>query len=173
MPVTFRGDFSKLRRWADKADQAKELMETISKNLADESISLVRDGMNRGVDPYGKRYEPLVLRSGQPLKRTGGMFAAWHRASATAGSFRISNAKNYAGFHQHGTGIYGPKKTPITAKNGGSLRIPLPGGGVMFRKSVAGSPQRMMVPRKRLPGAWRDAYRETVNEIFLSHFRSR
>lgn len=173
MSIKFTGDFKKLKHWEDLTERAPELMATISKNLADESISLARDSMNRGVDPYGKRYPPLVLRSGQPLKKTGGMMAAWNRQHANRGSFKISNAKNYSGFHQQGTGIYGPRKQRIEPKTAKALRVPTPGGAAFF-SSVKGTPKRRMVPdRGVLPRAWKLAYQKTTNEIFLSHFSSR
>src|SRR5690606_230715 len=127
MAVSFKGDFAKLKTWADKMDTAADLMPVVSKTLADDTISLIRDGMNRGVDPYGNPYKPLVLRSGQPLKRTGGMFASWNRRGATASKFRVANGKNYAGYHQSGTGIHGPKKSPIVPKTAKALRIPVQG----------------------------------------------
>lgn len=173
MSATFKGDFKKLEAWANLTEGAPKVLPVISKNLAEESISLIRDGMNRGIDPYGRKYKKLVLRRGQPLKRTGGMFAAWNRQRASAKGFKVSNAKEYSAYHQEGTGIYGPRGEPITPTRAKALAIPMPGGGTMFRRSVKGTPKRMMVPNGRLPKRWKKAYRETVNEVFSSHFRSR
>lgn len=173
MAVKFRGDFQKLKHWEELAKDAPGLLPVVSENLADETISLVRDGMNRGVDPYGRGYAPLKFRAGQPLQKTGGMLAAWNRQHANRTSFKISNAKNYSGYHQHGTGIYGKNGAPITPKSKKSLRVPT-GGGDLFFRSVKGTPKRMMVPDRRgIPGHWKRSYQAVVNEIFLSHFRSR
>lgn len=50
--------------------------------------------------------------------------------------------EGYALAVHEGTGIFGPKKRRIRPVNAKALMIPLPGGGVVFRKSVKGMPGR-------------------------------
>lgn len=171
MAVSFKGDFAKLKKWEKKLKETPRLMNVIAKNLAEETISLVKDGMARGVDPYGKPYAPLALRSGQPLRKSGAMKSSWFRKNVTASGFQVENARGYSIFHQKGTGVYGPRKSPIRPKKAKALRVPQSGGDRFFR-SVKGTPKRKMVPDRGIPKRWRAAYRETINEIFVSHFRS-
>lgn len=48
-------------------------------------------------------------------------------------------------------------------------------GSMQFRRSVAGSPQRLIFPIKRrgLPPAWVQAYKETTTEFLKSHLRGK
>jgi hypothetical protein len=172
MSVSFKGDFATLKRWERKLQKTPQLLPVISKNLAEETISLVQEGMARGVDPYGKRYAPLKIRSGQPLRNTGAMKSSWFHKNVSSTGFSVENARAYAIFHQEGTGIYGKSKRRIKAKNGKALRVPAAGGAMFFR-SVKGTPRRMMVPDHGIPKRWRTAYVATTNEIFVSHFRSK
>lgn len=169
MPVGITGDFKKLKRWEDKLKRSPELARKVNANLAEETISLVQEGMARGVDPYGKPYAPLVIRKGQPLRKTGQMKSSWNR-KVGKGGFEVRNAKSYSIFHQEGTGIYGFKKRRIVPRRKKALRIPA-GGGAIYAKSVAGTPKRRMLPDRGLPKRWRRAYIETINEVFISHFR--
>src|SRR5690606_2875877 len=108
----------------------------LTKQLAEEAIDLVRDGIAQKRDPYGKRYAPLKLRSGQPLRDTGRM-QQWYRKSSGAHGFVIASPASYAIYHQTGTGIHGPKRRPIKPVKAKALRIPAPGGAI-FRTSVKG-----------------------------------
>lgn len=171
MPRTgLTGDFAKLKLIQKKIETTPALVKVINANLADEAISLIKEGIDAGIDPYGKPYKrPLALRSGHPLKDTGGLKASWFRKLSSTG-FRVESAKDYTIYHQLGTGIHGPKRKRIVAKNGKALKIPMRGGKPMFRKSVAGTPQRKMIPDRGLPAKWRRAFVDTSTEILVDHF---
>ena len=171
MQLKFSGDFSDLNRFRQQLEQAPEILTVVSKNLAEEAIELVREGIAEGHDPYGKKYAPLVLRDGNPLEDTGRL-KVWHRVTATRQQFAIASTVDYAKYHQEGTGIYGPKKRRIKPLKARALRIPVRGGSPLFRRSVEGTPQRMMVPRPGdLPSSWRSRFIDTAHEVLTEHFK--
>ena len=168
--IKFAGDFQELDRFAGKlaAAGAGGPLRTIGEQLAEEAISLIRDGFQQSADPYGKAWAPLVIRAGRPLQDSGGLKASWHRTEADAGGFTVESGKQYAIYHQGGTGIYGPRKTRIKPVKARALRIP----GVGFFRSVAGTPKRLMVPEAgRLPPRWRKQFVETALEVLSEIFR--
>lgn len=173
MKASFRGDAHVLKGWANKAQRfSSDALEFVSLQLADEAVNLVRGGITDGEDPYGKRYKPLVLRKGQPLRRHGALQSGWHRKAFGRDGFTIASSTpgNYAIYHQLGTGIYGPKRRPIKPVKAKALSIPTP-GGTMFRRSVKGTPKRRMVPsRGPLPAKWRRAFTETIHEALTAYF---
>lgn len=169
--IKFTGDFAVLDEWIDQLRAAQGSMRVISANLAEETIELIREGFETSTDPYGKPWAALQLRAGRPLEDTGGLKASWHRRFVTDEGFVVQSGKEYARYHQAGTGIYGPRKQPIVPKQAKALRIPGP-LGVMFRASVDGSPPRKMVPDKgELPSKWRDRYVEVAQEVMTELFR--
>lgn len=168
--IKFTGDFKALSRFAVKlADAGTDgPLRTINEQLAEETIALIRDGFERSADPYGKPWAPLVIRAGRPLQDSGGLKASWHRSETSADGFTVQSGKDYAVYHQGGTGIYGPRKRRIVPIRAKALRIP----GVGFRKSVAGSPKRRMVPDAgRIPPRWRKQFVETAFEVLSEIFK--
>lgn len=169
MKVKFSGDFAALKRFQKKVEQAPKAMLTVNQQLAEETIELIREGFDKSEDPYGSAWEPLVLRDGLPLQDTGGMKAAWFRQSATMRGFSVANAKSYSGYHQGGTGIYGPRHQRIVPIKAKVLKLGKTG---RVARSVRGTPKRRMVPeRGRLPKAWRDRYVDTAQEVLTELFR--
>jgi phage gpG-like protein len=166
--IEFSGDFAALNRFRRKVQKAPEVLGTVNEQLAEEAIELVRDGFEQSSDPYGKRWAPLKLRAGRPLEDSGGLKAGWHRRFANRSGFGIANAKEYAAIHQGGSGIHGPKKRRIVAKRAKALKLP----GPIFRKSVAGTVPRKMVPEPgRLPSRWRERFVDTSQEVLTELFR--
>lgn len=169
--VKFTGDFAELDTWIAQLAAAQGSTRIVSANLAEETIELIREGFETSTDPYGKPWEPLKLRSGQPLRDKGGLQTSWHRRFVTAQGFVVESGKAYARYHQEGTGIYGPKKRRIVPTEARALRIPTATGPIL-RSSVKGSPQRRMVPDKGdIPSKWRERYIETANEVMAELFR--
>lgn len=170
MTIKFTGDFQKLDHFADQLAAAAVTTRVISMAMAEETISLIRDGFEKSEDPYGKRWEPLVIRVGRPLNDTGGLKASWHRSDVTVDGFTVRSGKAVAKFHQGGTGVYGPRKARIVPVRAKALMVP----GLGPVASVAGSPKRRMVPnRGRLPRKWRDAYVEAAQEVLTELFEGK
>lgn len=174
--LKFSGDFAALRDFEEKIRRSPASLRRISVQLAEETIELIHEGHERQLDPYGKPWKPPVLRSGDALEDSGGMKNSWHRSHAKRESFGVENAKAYAIFHQTGTGIYGPRRRRIYPLRKRALRIP--GGrpgyvnkGDLFFSSVAGSPQRRMVPDRGLPEDWRARYVDTATQTLAAIFR--
>jgi len=168
--VGMSGDFAKLKKIAKMLNSAPSIQPILAKNLADETIELIKEGIDSRADPYGKPYKSLALRSGRPLQDTGGLKGSWFRKLSSKG-FTVESAKSYTIYHQLGTGIYGPKRRRITPKKARGLRIPMRGGRPIYAKSVAGTPQRKMIPDRGLPSKWRRRLIGTTEEIFLGHIR--
>lgn len=170
MKAYFRGDIGTLRAWAKKAQRyPTDALDYVSLQLAEEAVNLVRGGISDGKDPDGKRYKRLALRKGQPLRKSGRLQASWHRKQSDRRGFSIAASANYAIYHQVGTGIYGPRRSPIKPVRAKALSIPTP-GGTMFRRSVKGIPPRRMVPHKGLSAPWRRAFQETAKEALAEYF---
>jgi phage gpG-like protein len=168
--LKFTGDFQALDRFAEQLSAAAGSTRLISGAMAEETISLIRDGFAASEDPYGKPWEPIKLRAGQPLRDSGGLQASWHPSDVSESGFRVSSGKAYAKFHQQGTGLYGPHKARIVPVKAKALNVP----GLGPRASVAGSPKRRMVPdRGRLPRKWREAYVEAAQEVLTELFEGK
>lgn len=171
LALKLTGDFAELDRFMDKCARAPDSMRIVSANLAEETIELIREGFETSTDPYGNRWAPLKLRSGQPLRDTGGLQSSWHKRFTTAQGFVVSSGKEYAAYHQGGTGIYGPKHQRIKPVKARALRFAGPGGPI-FARSVEGSPKRRMVPDKgALPERWRQRYVETAEDVLTELFK--
>ena len=169
MEIKFTGDFAKLERFAGRVNKVPDSLITVNEQLAEETIELIREGIAKSRNPYGKKFLPLVLRvGGTPLRDSGGMANSWNLREATRERFVVANGKSYAIFHQRGTGIYGPRKKRIVPVNARALRLP---GGI-YRSSVAGTPKRLQVPLPgRLPKVWRERYVDTATEVLEELFK--
>lgn len=171
LAVELTGDFKELERFTAKLAKAPAQMRVVSANLAEETIELIREGFESSTDPYGSRWAPLKVRSGQPLRDKGGLQSSWHRRFLTAQGFVVASGKDYAAYHQGGTGIHGPKKQRIKPTKARALRFAGPGGAI-FASSVEGVPRRRMVPDKgALPARWRDRYVETAQDVLTELFK--
>jgi len=141
----------------------------VSEVVAETSLDLIADGFTNEQDPDGAAWEPLAIRKGSILQDTGGLRNSWARGDVTPSESEVVTGKEYADYHQQGTGVYGSKKQPITPLPGRKSVNPLARPaltvpGVGYRASVAGTPQRKMVPDGALPGTWEIAYDEAVTE---------
>lgn len=165
------GEFEELDRFLDKMKSVPDSMRIVSVNLAEETIELIREGFATSTDPYGKSWPGLKIRNGQPLRDTGGLQSSWHRSHVTADRFTVAASKDYAIYHQRGTGIYGPKRRRIKPVTARALRFPGP-SGYIFASSVAGVPRRRMVPeRGRLPSRWRERYVRIAQDVLTELFK--
>lgn len=169
--LVLTGDFKELARFIEKLSAAPQYIRTLNDHLAEETIELVRECFETSTDPYGDRWAPLKIRSGQPLRDTGGM-QVWHKRNLSKTGFEVFSPKMYAIYHQRGTGIYGPRKHPIVPTKARALRFLGPGGSPVFRRSVDGSPRRRMVPDPGpLPSKWRERFVDAATDVLTELFK--
>jgi phage gpG-like protein len=105
----------------------------------------IQRGFRESHDPYGKAWEPLKARQGQPLVNDGHLMNSIDYQvegnSVEVGTNKVQGAlQNFGG--------------TITAKNGGSLFF-MVGKQRVFVKSVT-IPARPFIPTVSLPDDWRD-----------------
>ncbi len=91
-----------------------------------------------GATQEGRRRAPV--RTGRLKNQI--RYRAYRRGDKVTGVISVTalnpeTGQDYAFFVTKGTGIFGPKKQPIRAKNGGALKFKI-GGRVIIRKSVKG-----------------------------------
>lgn len=132
-------------------------------------LTLVRDGFRSGTDPWGRRWAPLAVRSGQPLRDTGRLRNSFV-GRATDDEAVIGTNVCYAVVHQMGTTITAGKPSGnnvcgYTPKGAPFLQFKTPGGFV--RKKSVEIPRRAMLPidesgQATLPDTWSDAVLETL-----------
>lgn len=110
-------------------------------------VNRIRLGFRSGTSPYGSRWAPPLLRSGQPLIDTGRL-----RSSITSqvqgSEVVVGTNVAYAPVHQFGAAIV-PRRARF-------LAVPTPTGLVFLRQVTI--PARPFMPirqnRVDLPGAW-------------------
>ena len=166
--LTLKGDFKALQKWQAQLNNTTELLQVVSENLAEEAIDLVKEGFATETDPYGKKWAALQLRSGKILQKDGGLKGSWNPKRVTKKGFMLASGKAYAVYHQDGTGLFGPKNRRITPKKAKALKL---GKSGLIRRSVKGSPRRLMVPVKdALPPAWSKRFVDVAGEVLEAHF---
>ena len=161
--------FAKLKKLQQKLDSAPaKVMSEIVANCAEEALSLTREGFATETDPYGEGWKPKLIADGRGTLSGNTSRLKNFAVQISRTGFRLHSTVNYAVFHQGGTGIYGPHGRRIVPVRAKALKIP----GLGYRKSVAGSPKRMMVPtaKRGLPPQWRRAFNEIKNEVIRAHF---
>lgn len=87
----------------------KRFRARLHKAMAHEALSLVHDGFDKGVDPYGRPWAPLKYREGQPLRLTRRLESSF-RISSSAEGFSLDTNVIYAGVHQQGGNIRHPAR---------------------------------------------------------------
>lgn len=95
--------FDKLRDFQRKTEQAPRVLEVISKNLAEQTVELVRQGFEHESDPYGNDWAPLKYRDGRILQDSGRMRDTWHWEDVSARGYTVAPGVDYAVYHQDGT----------------------------------------------------------------------
>lgn len=198
--MALTGDIAKLVRWRKKIEKlgSTQSLIRLNKNLAEETVSIVVEGFQNETDPYGQKWKRKVFPDGRQVLvgSTTRLRRGWKRTRCDADGFRVSSSVAYAVHHQHGTGIYGPRKQKIVPKNkkalsfvvqvavqprvraGASPIVPVGKragrwkGQRIFLRSVKGCPPRMMVPRKgELPAEWAKRYHDVCREWFHSQLK--
>ncbi len=163
MQGTLTGDFGALDRFGLKVGNLGRppVLKALNAALGDEALNLIQQGFASQQDPYGRPWFPKRFPDGRRILRRGGALEkSWFRKYLGPDAVIVGSRAYHAKFAQSGTGIFGPSRKPITAKTGRALRFRGPGGKYIFRKSVDGSPQRMMIPAKGFPSViWNRALR--------------
>lgn len=160
------GDFEKLERQIRKLERAERALEEVARQCGEAALNLIRDGFRHERDPYGEKWNPPLLRAGRALSHRGRLRSSWHVAKAARDELRVATAVSYAGYHQSGTGVFGPRGQPIKPIRAKALSWKV-GRRRYFASSVAGAPKRMMVPTQArgLPKRWRDEFIDTATEV--------
>lgn len=148
-----KGDFSVLESWTRLLKNAPKLLSDMSANMAEETISLIRDGWRSQADPYGDPWQKKKVDDGRQILvgRTARLRNGWHVVKSGKGGWKVAPSVVYAAAHQD------PQKRRGWGTRPGSLdRLP----------------RRMMIPSRSrgLPKAWSRAYRELAEETLREHF---
>lgn len=159
--VAITGDLSDLGRFGRKLQKLGPALDTLSRNLAEETLELIREEFEHEQDPDGAPWQSLLLRKGKILQDTGGLRSSWNYTSNRRG-FTVGSGKVYAKWHQGGTGIYGPSRQRIYPRNAKALRL----GRYGYARSIKGIPPRRMVPDAGLPRAWVQRYESVADDVF-------
>lgn len=175
MKVSVTGDFAKLKKIAQqvKALGGPQAMLELNKLLAHETLDLIAEGFRNETDPYGKPWARKAIPDGRAILvgTTARLRRSWHVRSTSSTGFTVATSVNYARYHQSGTGLYGPSGQRIRPKRARALAFRA-GGKTIVTRSVAGAPQRLMVPHKNaLPLYWAKRLRETADEYLIERFR--
>lgn len=97
------GDFLKLKRLAAKMEDITRpaFRREGNKRLSEATIELVHESFEKSITPDGKKWAPLKVRRGQPLRDTGRLLASITPRSSASG-FSVGTNVIYAAVHQFG-----------------------------------------------------------------------
>ena len=140
-----RGGDKALANFIEAVKTSPDALKDMSRQMAEESLGLVKDGFRNESDPYGKRWTPKKASDGRKTLsgKTSRLKGGWHVVKSDKGGFTVAPSVGYASYHQTGTGE--PK---------GSLMVARP-----------------MVPDRRgIPDAWQRAWEEVVEDVLTAHF---
>jgi phage gpG-like protein len=114
MQIRINGNAAtKLRALRAQLSDPRSLLQSISKNLAEETLELVRQGFEKEEDPYGEAWAPLKYRDGKILQDTGRLRSSWHTVTVSERGFSVAPAVDYAQYHQSGTARGLPKRRMV------------------------------------------------------------
>jgi hypothetical protein len=114
------GDFAKLESWEKALGAVDQVLEVMSKDMAEELVGLVKEGWRTQADPYGqpwkakKRPDRRQILVGKTARLKGG----WHVRQAGRKGFTIAPSVDYGGFHQQGTKFIPPRRMVPTQERG-------------------------------------------------------
>jgi hypothetical protein len=179
MRITVKGNaIGKLREFRNKLATVPSMVERAADNAAEEIVDLVAECFATQKSPYGEPWPDKVFDDGRAVLvgNTTRLRRGWHVKKLGRGKRRVMPNVDYAKYHQDGTGIYGPHKSPITPKLKRALAFRTTGGTkgpkAVFR-SVKGVPPRKMIPdaARGLPPQWRAAIGAAVRDALKRHFK--
>lgn len=126
--------------------KAPKTLDAISKNLAEETVGLVKEGFRQETDPYGVVWKPKKRPDGRKVLsgKTSNLKGGWHVVKSSKRGFFVAPSVDYAAPHQ----------SPKAGEDGRLKR-----------------PKRAMVPDGRgLPTRWRKIYVDISKEVLEAHF---
>lgn len=152
-------------------EQPEQILELVSKSLAEETINLIKDGFRAETDPYGQRWEPKQKPDGRKTLsgQTGRLKTGWKVTNRTQDEIRVSPSVEYAEYHQN-------PQARRRASASEALRAAARGIDTGRRRSTfsvdtigparLSRPRRMMVPDSSLgmPPTWNRQLEETATE---------
>jgi phage gpG-like protein len=152
-------------------DNTDAILDLVSTSVAEEAISLIKDGFRTETDPYGRKWEKKKFPDGRKTLsgKTSRLKNGWHVARRTTSEIVIAPGVAYAEFHQSGTGIHGKHNARVIPTKAKALRFMGPNGPI-FARSVQGVRRRMMVPDKTLglPSKWEQALNEAATDALAA-----
>ena len=103
--ITFTADDAIFDVLIGELSDTPGILEDVSVVLAEEAISLVREGFDEQASPYGKGWAAKKQPDGRAILvgKTGRTRTGWKRVRANASGFKISASTNYSGYLQDGT----------------------------------------------------------------------
>lgn len=111
MGITVSQDFDDLERLISALDDPGAILDDIGASLAEETISLVREGFAKSADPYGSSWAARKSGGGSRiLVRTGAMRNSFNVRRGDRTGFGVAASVGYATFHQRGTSRMVPRK---------------------------------------------------------------
>lgn len=146
------------------------------------AVKTAEMGVRTGRDPYGRPWEPLTSRTGQPLRRTGNNIQrSWNARPTSPSTFVFGSRFRWLKTHQYGA-VIKPKRFPrlrfvtetsFTAfgRGGKRLKRGRANMGVVFAKQVT-IPRRQLVPEDDTGGIgeiWLGAFEGATERFFRRH----
>jgi len=140
--VRIRGDFKKLESLQALLAEAPQLLETMSRQMAEETVGLIKDQHRTETDPYGAGWQPKKVPDRRKILsgKTSRLKNGWHVSRAGKRGFTVAPSVTYAAYHQSGT-----RRMPVR------LLVP--------------------TKAKGLPKPWSSAYRAPAVDTLREHFK--
>jgi hypothetical protein len=142
-----------LEDWQKLFENGHVMVSATSAAMAEEMVTLIKEGFRKETDPYGRKWKPKQANDGRKTLsgETSRLKGGWHVKRTRQGGFTVAPSVVYAAYHQ----------APRRGRNGRLKR-----------------PRRMMVPsgERGMPNAWNKQLREvalTVARGFYSTERAK
>jgi phage gpG-like protein len=150
----FSGDTKRLRELTAGVGRLKRGWQPrLMRVLAVDALALTQECFESSSDPYGRPWEKLKARTGQPLLDTGRLRNSLRALGVQSKGFRVVTRVKYAALHNYGG--------TVTAKKAPYLRFKVAGRWVS-KKSVT-IPRRQFIPDTgKTPQAWAEQFEETA-----------
>lgn len=92
-----------MQRFEKALEKAPDLLPTIAKNLAEETVGLIADEFRSERDPFGDKWAEKKIPDGRKvLSGKTSRLKKWHRKSSGKRGFVVAATVKYAVYHQAG-----------------------------------------------------------------------